>query len=311
MLIAMVYGSKFKRVFMIINQASLAAAFIGFKTAFNGGFRDAQPMWQDIATLVPSNTASENYGWLGQFPRLKEWLGDKAIGNMSAQTYSIINKDYESTIGVDRNNLEDDQYGFYSTLFQEMGFAAATHPDELVFSLLAQGHTNDLGTAYDGQNFFSVGHVVAGNAVANYTDSGSGSRWYLICNSRPLKPLIFQRRKDYQLLNMNKVDDEQVFMARQYRYGIEARVNVGFGFWQTAYCFRGALNAANYAAARQALLSMKSGEGRPLGITPELLIVPPSLEGSARDVVGVATIAGGGVNKWYNTAKIMVSPWLS
>lgn len=303
-------GQNLREFNMVINQASLAAAFVGFKTSFNSGFNDVNPQWQELATVVSSNTSSEDYGWMGQIPRIKEWVGDKQFGNLKVYSYSIKNKDYTVPISVHRNHLEDDQYGFYSTLFQELGYAAATHPDELVFGLLAKGHTNE-GLAYDGQNFFSVGHVVNGIAVANYTDSGSGSRWYLICNSRPLKPLIFQKRKDYQLLSMTKIDDEQVFMSGDFRYSVDARLNVGFGFWQTAYCFRGELNATNYAIARQALLSMKSEEGRPLGITPELLIVPPALEGSARDVVGVATIATGGVNKWYNTAKIMVSSWLS
>lgn len=295
---------------MIINSSTLNAAFTGFKTAFNTGFRNAKPQWQEIATVVNSNTAIETYGWLGQFPRLREWVGDKFIKNLSTQAYVLVNKDFESTIGVDRNNLEDDQYGFYSTMFEEMGFAASTHPDELVFGLLANAHTNANGLAYDGQTFFSLSHAVNGVAVQNMTDSGGDYSWYLVCNSRPLKPFIFQKRKDYTLMSMVNADDEKVFMERQYRYGVEARVNAGFGFWQTAYHFRGPLTAVTFQIARTALMNMKSEEGRPLGITPDLLIVPPALEGSARAVVGVSTLATGGENPWFNASKIMVSSWL-
>lgn len=296
---------------MIINHNNLSAAFNGFKTAFNTGFRDAQPEWSQVASRVPSTTLIENYGWLGQFPRVREWVGEKVVRNLSASKYTLTNKDFEDTVGVDRNHLEDDQYGFYSTIFQEQGYAASTYPDEQVFTLLANAHAGTYGLAYDGQYFFDTDHPVNGSSVANYTDSGSGSRWYLLDVQRPLKPLVWQVRKEPQLLSMNTPNDERVFMQRQFRFGIEARGAAGFGFWQTAYCYRGALNATNYEAVRAAMMAMMSDEGRPLGIKPGLLVVPPSLEGSARAVVGLSTLSGGGENPWYNTAKILVSPWLS
>jgi phage major head subunit gpT-like protein len=58
------------------------------------------------------------------------------------------------------------------------------------------------------------------------------------------------------------------------------------------------------------MMAFKSDEGRPLGIMPNLLIVPPSLESNARTVVGMQTVATGGANPWYNTAQIIVCPWL-
>jgi phage major head subunit gpT-like protein len=295
---------------MIINHANLSAAFNGFRTSFNQGFRDAKPQWGEVATRVPSTTLIENYGWLGQFPRVREWVGEKHIKNLSAAKYTLTNKDFESTVGVDRNHLEDDQFGFYSTIFQEQGYAAATYPDEQIFTLLGNAHAGTYGLAYDGQYFFDTDHPVAGVSVANYTDSGSGTRWYLLDANRPLKPLIWQERKTPQLLAMNTAEDESVFMQRQYRYGIEARGAAGFGFWQTAYAWRGALDATNYATARAAMMGFRSDEGRPLGIMPNLLVVPPALEASARAVVGVATLTGGGDNPWFNSARIVVVPWL-
>ncbi|MCG6541625.1 Mu-like prophage major head subunit gpT family protein [Pseudomonas sp. KSR10] len=35
----------------------------------------ASSQFKEIATVVPSATASSTYGWLGQFPKLREWMG--------------------------------------------------------------------------------------------------------------------------------------------------------------------------------------------------------------------------------------------
>lgn len=292
---------------MIINQSNLTLLYQAFKTAFNTGFRTNEQQWGRIATLVPSSTKSEQYGWLGQFPKLREWIGDRQVKNMAASSYAITNKSFESTIGVNRDDIEDDQYGVYTPLFQEMGFAAATHPDEMVFALLAAGFTTN---CYDGQFFFDSDHPVGTGVVSN-SGGGAGTPWYLLDVRRPLKPLIFQRRKDYNMQILQDEKDEAVFMRKEYRYGVDARCNVGFGFWQQAYGSKQTLDATNYAAARTAMMSLKSDEGRPLGIKPNLLVVPPSLESAALTLLQAEKNANGADNIYRNTAELIVVPWLA
>jgi len=293
---------------MIINTANLADLFTAFNSAFGTGFRSAETYWQRIATVVPSSTAEEHYAWLGQFPKLREWVGDRHLKSMAAHDYSIRNKKFESTVEVGADKIEDDSFGVFTPLMAEMGYAAATHPDELVFSLLAQGTTE---LAYDGQNFFDTDHPVGDGVVSNVDTGGAGSFWYLLDDTRPLKPLIFQRRRDYALRTMNAPDDEQVFMRDSYRYGVDARVNVGFGFWQQAFASNQALDATNYRAARTALMEMKSDEGRPLGIRPRMLVVSPDNEGPALEITQAERLANGATNIYRNTAEVVVVPWLS
>jgi phage major head subunit gpT-like protein len=71
--------------------------------------------YQKLATVIQSNTRSNTYGWLGDFPRLREWAGDRVIRDMRETAYAIVNKKYESTLGVDRVDLEDDNLGVYRT----------------------------------------------------------------------------------------------------------------------------------------------------------------------------------------------------
>lgn len=297
---------------MIINNANLARLFAAFKAAFNSGSQPATPLWPKVATPVPSTTGTEEYAWLGQFPRLREWIGDRQIKNLKDHGYAIRNKSFESTVAVPRESIEDDTYGLYSPLFGEMGHAAATHPDELVFGLLAGAFTTK---CFDGQFFCDSDHPVGSESDGTLTSvsnvqAGAGKPWFLLDASRPLKPLIFQKRKDYNLVAMTKEEDEGVFMRKEYRYGVDARGNVGFGFWQQAFGSKATLDATNFAAAFAAMEGFKSDEGRPLRIKPTLLVTGPSNRAAAQALIATKTLVGGGDNPHYQAVEILIVPEL-
>lgn len=142
---------------MIVNQANLRSLGVGFSTAFNRAFDNTETTWEKIATRTTSETKEQEYGWLGQFPQMREWIGSREIQKMLNHGYTIRNKTYESTIGVKREDIEDDNYGIYSNLFGGMGEAAAQHPDTLVWGLLMDGFTKE---CYDGKPFFSDQHPI-------------------------------------------------------------------------------------------------------------------------------------------------------
>lgn len=298
---------------MEINSTSLRSAYVGFNAAFQAGIAEAAAMYGRIATTVPSTTRSQEYGWLGRFPGFREWIGDRVVNGLAKHGYTLTNKTYENTIGVDRDDFNDDNLGIYTPMFRDFGQTAVTFPDTLVWSLLKQGFSQK---CYDGQYFFDTDHPVLNAAgenvsVAN-TDGGAGTPWFLVDDSRALKPLIFQERKKFtDLVRMDKEDDEAVFTKKEFRYGLDGRCAVGFGFWQTAWGSKQTLDATHYEAARVALTSMKGDYGRPLAIKPKLLIVPPTLEGAALEIVGNPLTSNGGTNKWFKTAEVLVVPWLA
>lgn len=280
---------------MIINKGNLTTLFTAFKAAFQRGFAKAESQYKKIATVVPSTTGAEEYGWLGKFPKMREWIGDRVINGLAAHGYTIKNKNFELTVGVPRTSIEDDQYGIYSPMMEELGQAAEEQPDDLVFGLLKDGH---IKLCYDGQNFFDTDHPVIGedgNQVvqSNYDDNGgAGTFWYLLDTSRSLKPIIFQDRKKPNFVALNQEDDQNVFMRAEYVYGVDARNNVGFGFWQMAYASRKPLTAENVQAAYTAMAERKGDNGRTLNIKPRLLVVPPSLKFKAAEIVTAAQING-------------------
>lgn len=299
----------------IITPSLIQALFTGFRSEFQRALTDTPTDWAKIATKVPSTTKSNTYGWLGQFPQFRDWVGDRSIKDIAAHGYSIANKDWESSVGVKRTDIEDDAVGVYMPLFAEMGRAASAHPDELVFQLLAQGTTQ---LCYDGQPFFDTEHPVFPNSDGTGTpadvsnmdlaSSDGGAKWYLLDTTRAIKPILYQSRKEPALTYMTKDDDEGVFMRNEYRFGADLRSNVGFGFWQMAYLSDKPLTPENYAAARAAMRSFRADGGRPLGIRPNLLLVPPSLEAEARTLLVKDANSG---NPWAGSAELLVSDWLA
>lgn len=297
---------------MIINSGNIASMNRGFKAVFQRGFDNAPSQWGEVATRIPSTTLIEDYGWMSEIPGLREWVGDRVVQNVSMSNYSIRNKSFELTVGVDRDRLEDDQYGIYSPMMENMGFEARIHPDKLVFALLALGIATP---CYDGQYFFDTDHPVldasgAATSVSNY-QSGSGNPWFLLDTRRPLKPLIFQDRKAPNFVLLNKEDDENVFMRKTFLYGVDMRCNVGFGFWQTAWCSKATLDATNFEAAFDAMGAFKKDHGEPLGVRPNLMVVGPSNASKARKLLEAQLINGGDTNTNFNRVRLLEVPWLA
>lgn len=226
---------------MQVNQQALAGLYTSFNTVFNKTLADHAPTWPQIAFLVNSTSGEENYKWLGDFPMLREWIGDRQIKNLAAYDYLVKNKDFEGTVSVPRNAIEDDQIGLYAPMVRGLAEAAAAHPNDLVFNLLMGGFANK---CFDGKPFFSTAHMMGGkkNAVSN---KGTA-----------------------------------------------------------------ALTAESYAAARTAMMSLVSDENQPLKIVPDLLVVPPALEGMGRKIL-LADQIEGSTNVYKDTAKLMVAPELA
>lgn len=292
---------------MEITPAALNSLYTAVNTAFNAGRGTYTPLYERIATIVNSTSGSENYAWLGEFSRLKEWIGDRDVQEMAISDYAVKNKKFEATEGIKAEYIEDDSYGVLMPKFEDMGYAAATHPDELIFKLLADGFTS---LCYDKQNFFDTDHPVGGATISNMQD-GTGPAWYLLDTNRPLKPFLFQKRRDYRL--QAKTDagtSDRVFMTDEYLYGVDARVAAGFGFWQQAFASKADLNDANLDSAIESMMLFESSQGRPLGITPNLLVVGPRNRSKAKKVVEAENKAGGESNTNYKAVEVVVVPWL-
>ena len=297
---------------MIIIQQNLSIVHTAFKAAFQRGFAGAPIDYDQIVMEVQSGTAIETYGWLGATTQFREWLGDRVIQNLELHDYSIKNKEFENTVSVPRSKIEDDQYGIYSPLIEQLGQDAKEHPATLVYSHLKNGFT---GKCYDGQFFFDTDHPVTGangqeTSVSNF-QGGSGAPWFLLDVTRVMRPIILQKRKNYQFVAKTDVKDDNVFDRNLFVWGVDARLNVGYGLWQLAYASKEALDANSFNDAYAAMQSLKGDNGRPLGIRPKLLVVPPSMRATALEVVKAERNAAGATNINRDVVDVLVTPWLA
>lgn len=232
---------------MLVNKSSIQAAFVALKTLFNNAFAAAPSTWDKIAMKVPSSTGSNLYAWLSAFPKMRRWVGEKHVKNLQAYSYSVVNEDWEATVAVNRNHIEDDQLGIYQPQAQMAGFSAKQLPDEIVYELVNNGF---VALCYDGQYFFDVDHPVAGGSVSN--------------------------------LGTKALSASTLATAQ-----------------------------ASYGAARTAMRRFKDEDGRPINVSPTVLLVPPALEDTARALLTVDRLEDGKPNPYKGTAELVVESRLT
>jgi phage major head subunit gpT-like protein len=113
---------------MLINAANIDFLNTAYRANFQRALSGVTPMWTRFATEVPSSTGKNIYAWLGQFPKLREWIGDRVVESLKADGYEIPNKPFESTVSVPKTAIEDDQWNVFGPLMEEMGSSAAYFP---------------------------------------------------------------------------------------------------------------------------------------------------------------------------------------
>jgi len=293
---------------MIINQGNLAAIYQGFETIFNAALRDTPTIYERVAMRVNRPVEENIYAWLGNFPMMRQWVGDRVVKNLKANKYSLVNKPYEATIELDRDDILYDKIGLYAPLISEFSRNVATHADFLVFSALMAGVSE---ICYDGEFFFDTDHPVGTGTTSNEGGGATGIHWFLMDVTRAIKPLIYQVSKEIEFVSLDQPSDENVFKTRKYLYGADYSGAAGYGLWQLAYHSQAALDATSYAAARAAMLAFKDDNGVPLNIQPNLLVTEPAGEASARSLLKSMVNASGASNPWFETAELIVTPWLA
>lgn len=149
---------------LLVNRESLNSLFTGLKTIFNNALKAAPGNWQKTAMEVPSTGAGEDYAWLSRFPRMRKWIGDKVIKALKAGKYYKANEDWEATIEVDRNDVEDDRLGIYNIQSQQAGESAGELHDIIVDDLKNNAFVQ---TGIDGQYFYDTDHPVGDASVSN------------------------------------------------------------------------------------------------------------------------------------------------
>lgn len=149
---------------MANNTAAYVATLRGLTMKMTQAFETATPFYPRVCMTANSLGRDEQYGILGAVPQMKEWLGDRQASKLRAADYTLVNREFQADIDVEKNDIDDDRLGLYPEKFAELGQRAATHPDKLLMETLVAGESK---ACFDGQFFFDTDH--------SFGDSGSQS----------------------------------------------------------------------------------------------------------------------------------------
>jgi phage major head subunit gpT-like protein len=148
---------------MDINAANLEALRKTYNTLFQQGLAFVPPV--DISFMTrdfPSSTAANFYAWMDQIPGFREWVGDRLFKNVRSGKFELINRDWEDSVSMSRNDIEDDQYGVYGPLVQMMGEMWTLKKYQLAIDVLLAN-----GVCFTGKAFFAENHPYGDNTITN------------------------------------------------------------------------------------------------------------------------------------------------
>lgn len=154
---------------MVINRANMDALFNTYNTAFSAAQQAAAVratpnafMISDVAIMISSTGAATVHAWLEQIKAMREWIDERVINNIKLGKLTVINRDFENTVAVDRNDIEDDQYGQFAPLIGAMGADADGLWDRLGIEALTIN-----GNWADGNAFFCSDRIIGDSTITN------------------------------------------------------------------------------------------------------------------------------------------------
>lgn len=160
---------------MELHQANLDALRVTFSNAFQVSYDAAPtPLLDAITMQVSSGTGSNTYGFLAQQLVMREWLGERIVQAMGEHSYSLVNKKFEATVGIDLDDIEDDNLGIFSGVqLPQLGVAAKKYPERMMAAVLLGVSFDNFGTAvtrlgFDGKTLFASDHPCYDAAASTF-----------------------------------------------------------------------------------------------------------------------------------------------
>lgn len=134
----------------ILSSRAVIGMYYAALEAPSGSFADP------ISNLFTSDQASETYPFLGQVPRMREWVGGRVAKGLRSNSLTIANKHYETTLEVALKDLRRDKTPQLRARMAELAQEGQSHWEYLLTQLLINGPSTN---CYDGQYFFDDDHV--------------------------------------------------------------------------------------------------------------------------------------------------------
>lgn len=300
----------------VVTSEMLMQATQAFNAKFEEGKDKYKPYHPVLACEITSTGRANAYGFLEDFPALAEWIGARQLKELSTNVYTLENKTFEGSIQVKRENFEDNDFSQYSMVMTQFGRKASSFPDKLMFEVLRSGHL-DKNKCIDGLPFFCKNHTVGTGVYSNlYGVPAQGvvnprPKWYLFDTSQGLKPFIYQNRRPIEFSSITDTESAEVFLNNRFLFGIDGRLNVGYGMWQLAAASYSDLTPESFEEVYDGMMSVNGASGDSLEVFPTVLVVPVNLRSAAERLINRERLSNGESNPNYKRVEIIVTPYLN
>lgn len=154
---------------MLVTQSNLDALFIGFNQNFADAYMsEPQPLTEAIGSRIPSSTRDQRYPFVQAISgAMRKWTGERQVQNVVTDGFVVTNSKWENTLSIQRVDIEDDQYGVYSSmLIPNLARHAKLLPDQEIAAAIAAN-----ATGFDGKAFFASDHPIDPSGATPGTQS--------------------------------------------------------------------------------------------------------------------------------------------
>ncbi len=142
----------------LINPSLLQATRISVSRKLKDAY-DAVPadaLWHTkLASEVPAKGGGINHYLTQRIPRLRRWTGARVVNNVKRIAQQILVADWEDTVGINVNDIKDDNLGSYDEIIEGLGRAGRMWPNDVVYEAITNGST---ALCVDGQPYFNASH---------------------------------------------------------------------------------------------------------------------------------------------------------
>jgi phage major head subunit gpT-like protein len=147
--------------------ANLQIFFTGLQVSWQGAYDQEAVFWSQLATMLPSSTELEQYGWMDKVSPLLQWIGPRTVNALPTRTRVVTNLDWQRTDSIPRNKFLDDKLGLFTFQAKDMGQATAKLHDLQLVKIIQGTATTQTGPAptgnpvcFDGVTFWNTAHPV-------------------------------------------------------------------------------------------------------------------------------------------------------
>lgn len=176
-----------------LDAAKIEAAYVGFHKTFQDRIGKAASVYKQVATVVETDQLVDRQVWLTGSPKMRQWVGDKTLSKLRAESHPITTEPYEASLEVPKHDILNDKLGLYRPKINGLADAYDWALDELVMTMLAAGVAGTaLGTTYDGQNLIDTDHTALSAGGAAQSNKVTGALTAAVFNTAWARYLAFQ-----------------------------------------------------------------------------------------------------------------------